>query len=315
MARTTPTFKVHVNLTRHPKTHLLNATQTGYYVRLGMLAVERFAGKNGDSFIATPGDLKAVFDASHLKTAIKRLENLTEFCPISAGIAGEFHPISGQYPANSWRIHIPNLAKKQGFHPTNSYDPCSSESELRTPNSDSEKKETRARDGSGLNPDENSGLGELGAKFPPNSKPADPPKPKPKKRAAKSPQVPIPLEDSTEWLEIVGRLEVWTLTNEITSPQLTFGLDAIRRWAESGDQRKARWYQACQGYLKAGWPLKGFGFGQPGAAAVPKRRTQMALAIEEDRDREQRRADQRALPARSEAPSLGVAIPDLRTPR
>lgn len=99
-------FKVLVNLGNHPKTAELFADNDllAAYVRLGVLAVERFAQKTGDSFQVHDRELGTIFQKHRADVARKSLQRLAEVSPMSAERRGDV-----------WSITFPNFAKKQGF--------------------------------------------------------------------------------------------------------------------------------------------------------------------------------------------------------
>lgn len=74
------------------------------YVRLGMLAIERFADRTNDTFIVSDRELPRLTGKYRADVARTLLERLADVSPTCVERDGDV-----------WRITIPNLAKKQGF--------------------------------------------------------------------------------------------------------------------------------------------------------------------------------------------------------
>lgn len=99
-------FKVHCSIQNHEKTAAMAADNDllALYVRLGMLAVERFADRTGGTFIVSDRELPRLtgkYRADVARTLLSRLANVS--------------PTSAERDGDVWRITIPNFAKKQGF--------------------------------------------------------------------------------------------------------------------------------------------------------------------------------------------------------
>lgn len=99
-------FKVHCSIQNHEKTAAMAADNDllALYVRLGLLAVERFADRTGGTFIISDRELPRLtgkYRADVARTLLARLANVS--------------PTSAERDGDVWRITIPNFAKKQGF--------------------------------------------------------------------------------------------------------------------------------------------------------------------------------------------------------
>lgn len=99
-------FKVHCSIQNHEKTAAMSADNDLFalYVRLGILAVERFADRTGGTFIISDRELPRLTGKGRLDVARTLLSRLAHVSPTSASREGDI-----------WRITLPNFAKKQGF--------------------------------------------------------------------------------------------------------------------------------------------------------------------------------------------------------
>lgn len=99
-------FKVHCSVQNHEKTASMAADNDLFalWVRLGILAVERFANKTDDTFLVSDRELPRLtgkYRADVARTLLRRLADVT--------------PTSAERDGDVWRITIPNFSKKQGF--------------------------------------------------------------------------------------------------------------------------------------------------------------------------------------------------------
>ena len=110
MSRSAKHFKIHCSIRNHRKTVGLYTDNDLFaaYIRLGMMAVERFADRTGDSFLADRHDIEAITGKRRGDVALKLLERLANVTPTSVQREGEV-----------WRIKLPKFAIKQGFRPRN----------------------------------------------------------------------------------------------------------------------------------------------------------------------------------------------------
>jgi hypothetical protein len=122
------------------------------YVRIGLLAVERFAGKTGDTFTVCDTELPALTGKRRIDTARTSLLALAELSPISVRPPPDLKPTSQRPSTDLWTICIPNFAKKQGFGSKNVQGTSPSDSEHRTPNTDTESSNCESDDSPGGNP-------------------------------------------------------------------------------------------------------------------------------------------------------------------
>ena len=106
MARVKKHFKLHASLANHRKTAALFADNDmlALYGRIGILAIERFADKTGDSFLVHPRELLVLTGRGRADVARRSLERLADISPISVESEGDL-----------LRIGFPNFAEKQGF--------------------------------------------------------------------------------------------------------------------------------------------------------------------------------------------------------
>ena len=101
-----PTFKVWPSVLRHPKTAQMATDPELFslWVKLGIMAVERFAGTMDDTFIITTRELMAVSNRKQVKSALNLLSTLCELTPNSYRVEGEVVVIKFR-----------NLSKRQWF--------------------------------------------------------------------------------------------------------------------------------------------------------------------------------------------------------
>lgn len=126
MARSPKHFKVHCSLRNHRKTVDMAADNDllATYVRLGILGIERFADRTGDTFLVSMAELPAVTGTKRSDSARKLLNKLATTSPVVVNYLG-----------TSCKITIPNLAKKQGFGGFNGTGKGASSSSTPTPTS------------------------------------------------------------------------------------------------------------------------------------------------------------------------------------
>lgn len=145
MPRVVPHFKVHTSVMNHPKMAAVWSDNRllAMWLRLGVLAIERYADRTGDTFIVSERELVAIAGTNRSDSARKLLENLVNSCPILAENQGTI-----------WRITFPNFARKQGFGPRKGVEtrnPSSSASSSSSTSS-KEKKDTALSPPDGADP-------------------------------------------------------------------------------------------------------------------------------------------------------------------
>lgn len=115
MPRVPPHFKVRTSLMNHPK--MVEVARDNdllaLYVRLGTMAIERFADRTDDSFVLHKAELLWATGRERASTARALLHRLCASSPIDA-----------VERAGAFTIHIPNLAEKQGFAKRNGDRSC-----------------------------------------------------------------------------------------------------------------------------------------------------------------------------------------------
>jgi hypothetical protein len=106
MPRAAVHFKLHASIGNHRKTVSMYGDNEllATYVRLGVLAVQRFADRTGDSFIIHQSELLAITGRERSDSARRVLQKLVDSSPVEA-----------DYHGTSVHIKFPNFAKKQGF--------------------------------------------------------------------------------------------------------------------------------------------------------------------------------------------------------
>jgi len=111
MPRSKPHFKVRTTIANHEKMGSVwpDNDMLAMWVRLGVLAIERFADRTEDTFLVSDRELNLISGKGRADVARKSLEHLADISPISVERRGDV-----------WRITIPNLRKKQGFKWNNS---------------------------------------------------------------------------------------------------------------------------------------------------------------------------------------------------
>lgn len=99
-------FKVHCSVATHRKTAEMFTENDllATWVRLGILAVERFADRTSNSFRVSDRELMAITGKGRLDVARTLLSRLAHVSPTSASRDGDV-----------WLISFPNFGKKQGF--------------------------------------------------------------------------------------------------------------------------------------------------------------------------------------------------------
>lgn len=125
----------------HPKTAALfgDNDALAMYVRLGVLAIERFADRTDDSFMIHDRELSLITGRRRADISRKSLRHLADISPISVERLGDV-----------WRITFPNLSKRQGFGRKNgkvSSPPSSSASNSSSPSDKKEKERPPLRSG------------------------------------------------------------------------------------------------------------------------------------------------------------------------
>lgn len=106
MSRVRAHFKVHLSVLSHPKMIEVVSDPRLFatWVRLGMLAVERYAARTGDRFAISSGDLLAVTGASNPGAAMNAVQALVRRSPVRIEPRGSHFVVT-----------FPNLARKQGL--------------------------------------------------------------------------------------------------------------------------------------------------------------------------------------------------------
>ncbi len=132
MARVRPHAKIHTSLGNHPKTADLYSDNDllATYTRIMLFAIERYAAKNGDTFIVSKKEMLVLTGKGRIDAAKRVL-----------GLLAEVSPISQRYTGDNCEITIPNFAKKQGFYSKNS---TRTVKELRTPHTHTKEQEVVA---------------------------------------------------------------------------------------------------------------------------------------------------------------------------
>lgn len=131
MPRVPPHFKVRCSIANHRKTVGIWASDSmlAMYVRAGVLAIERYADRNGDTFYCTGIDLEGIAGCRGVANARRKLGQLEATGMLEVGQHGA-----------GWRLVLPNLAKKQGFTPKKRVETDVSSSSASTSSSTSTKK-------------------------------------------------------------------------------------------------------------------------------------------------------------------------------
>jgi hypothetical protein len=110
LPRNKPHFKVRTSIANHEKMGAVwdDNELLAAWTRLGVLAVERFADRTGDSFVISSREITMVTGRERSDSAERVLRKLADSSPVVVEKRG-----------HSWRITIPNFAKKQGFKERN----------------------------------------------------------------------------------------------------------------------------------------------------------------------------------------------------
>ncbi len=125
-------FKVHCSIATHRKTAAMFTDNDLFatWTRLGILAVERFADRTGNSFRVSDRELMAITGKGRVDVARTLVSRLAHVSPTSASRDGDV-----------WLISFPNFSKKQGFKSGNGVQTGSSASA--SPTATSTKKKER----------------------------------------------------------------------------------------------------------------------------------------------------------------------------
>lgn len=135
MPRVPPHFKVRLSIQNHPKMAAVYADPFLFslWVKLGLRAIAQFADNTGNSFVVHEPDLLPLTQKDRPARALELLDQLCRQSPLSfrrycatcepnAKLAPDschggatVMPRSCRLHAKCVMIHIPNLAKKQGF--------------------------------------------------------------------------------------------------------------------------------------------------------------------------------------------------------
>jgi hypothetical protein len=118
MPRRPPHFKVYTSVQNHRKADFWEDPRLrGIWLGLGVLAVERYADRTGDSFLCCAADLMAVTGTSRGSGAVAALRSLCRRSTVSLEPDG-----------TRWRVTFPNLSEKQFFRSGNGTQTVSSSS-------------------------------------------------------------------------------------------------------------------------------------------------------------------------------------------
>lgn len=125
MPRQKPHFKIRCSIQNHPKMQGLyeDDAMLAMYVRIGILAVERFADRRGDRIYLSSSDLKRITGVDSVQNALRKLSRLVSIDPSLLGErwSQAAHTRSTRTPLGllkdgAWYVlSMPNFAQKQGF--------------------------------------------------------------------------------------------------------------------------------------------------------------------------------------------------------
>jgi hypothetical protein len=120
----------------HPKTTAMwgDNNLLAMYVRLGVLAIERFADRSDNSFLVHDRELALITGNGRADIARRSLQRLADLSPMSVERQGDV-----------WLITFPNLAERQGFHRKNGKLRAPPSTSTSTSTSKKKKRERAAR--------------------------------------------------------------------------------------------------------------------------------------------------------------------------
>ena len=236
-----PYFKLYTSLPNHRKTHEFAADPLllGVYCNIGMMAIERFAPRTGDSFLCSGLDLQRLAGCQGVANARRRLGRLE-------AMGG---PQLSQEGAG-WRLTLANLAKRQGLiSEVGTENAPPQHTTHHTPHTTPKYKQRDSPEG-----DDFSRRGQ-GFGFTPAEGQDPPPKPKAKAKA-KGSLAPEALSDDQK-----KRLDKWNQKRKppFTNEQLAYAWEAVGDASHKNEKiHNLDWVRAFQGYLRNGWPLVGY---------------------------------------------------------
>jgi len=110
MARSRPHFKVHTTVLYHPKMRGLMEDNEllGLWTKLGALAIDRYAAKNGGTFSVSNSEMCQLTNRQRIDSARLVARKLDANSPLIVSSQGDH-----------FLVTIPNLLKKQGFKSKN----------------------------------------------------------------------------------------------------------------------------------------------------------------------------------------------------
>ena len=236
-----PHFKVHTSVRTHRKFAELydDNDAMATWTRLGIHAVEAFAGATDGRFLLRRPTLIELAGAESVEEAAATFQRL------AAAKLLTFRQAS----PTTWEIRWPKFVKKQGF-----------DGKTQRVSSSNADVETRVSSPNSLDPT-----------------PTPTPTPKSnseeeKSKSARGRAAPSKLAFPSEASEVEhlrSGLLLWAADPDAKHPgyrpsQIDFALRAIADKSAARGYLNANWLQACQGYIRNGWPLVGFGVGPNG---------------------------------------------------
>ena len=121
MARVKPHAKIHVGMAFHHKTIGVYSDNDllATYTRILLMAIERFAARDGDKFTASSDDIKRLTGKGRADSAMVSLRHLADISPISMRHLGDISETSAGHLGDIVEITVPNFSIKQGFKTKN----------------------------------------------------------------------------------------------------------------------------------------------------------------------------------------------------
>ena len=110
MPRVRPHFKIHVSIQNHRRAIGVYESDAllAMFARIGIMAIERFADRTGDSFLCSGLDLERLAGCRGVANARRKLGRLEASTRLRVGQEGA-----------AWSLSMPNFGKKQGFYDRN----------------------------------------------------------------------------------------------------------------------------------------------------------------------------------------------------
>lgn len=225
MPRRPPHFKVFASIQNHRRAIGVfeDDALLAMYVRVGILAIERYADRTGDSCLLSSYDLERVAGCRGVANARRKLGRLVAATRLTLGQEGA-----------GYRLTIPNLAKKQFSRDGNGAETGPPSSSSSTTTTTEEKKEPAAVAAPVFAPGGNG-------------------KPKPEKRSRRAKKTPFP---DPFPLDLKLRLYSWAPGAGFTEIQVDESVIRVGDWAISNAKLMADWGRAIQGYMRDGWPMR-----------------------------------------------------------